>query len=99
MQPHWIIQCVEGCAFVLWATDEELRDIAPSDKTVGVKREVAKSPVAPDGWKLVPIYATADMSHAGHEYYQKSKKECGDFTPIGMYNAMLNASPDYIKGS
>ncbi|WP_226052680.1 hypothetical protein [Dickeya chrysanthemi] len=29
------IQCLEGCAFVQWATDEELRDIAPSDKSKG----------------------------------------------------------------
>jgi hypothetical protein len=61
--------------------------------------KVYTAPVITDGWKLVPIYATADMSHAGHEYYQKSKEECGDFTPTGMYNAMLNASPDYTKGN
>lgn len=50
-------------------------------------------PAIPAGWKLVPIEPTADMSHAGHDYYQKSKAEFGDFTPTGMYRAMLAAAP------
>ena len=56
-------------------------------------KRTANSPAIPDGWKLVPIEPTADMSHAGHDYYQKSKAEFGDFTPTGMYRAMLSAVP------
>ena len=47
----------------------------------------------PEGWKLVPVIADADMSHAGHMYYQQSKRDTGDFTPTGMFSAMIKASP------
>lgn len=56
-------------------------------------RVTANSPVIPAGWKLVPVEPTADMSHEGHDYYQKSKAEFGDFTPTGMYRAMLATAP------
>lgn len=50
-------------------------------------------PAVPEGWKLVPVIADADMSHAGHEYYQQSKRDTGDFTPTGMFSAMIKVSP------
>lgn len=52
-------------------------------------------PVIPDGWALVPFEPSTEMSCAGHVYYQKSTAEFGDFTPTGMYRAMLAAAPQH----
>lgn len=52
-------------------------------------------PVIPDGWAFVPFEPSTEMSSAGHVYYQKSKAEFGDFTPTGMYRAMLAAAPQH----
>jgi hypothetical protein len=47
----------------------------------------------PEGWKLTPKEADSEMSAAGHRYYRDSMKKYNDFTPTGMFAAMLAAAP------
>lgn len=42
---------------------------------------------------LVPEIPTTEQSAAGHQHYQKAMQDVGDFTPTGMYKAMLAAAP------
>lgn len=97
--PKHVIRCGKGYActeYNAWCGHEFINKwegwSAAMHNHSGDTTEKA-SPAIPAGWKLGPIEPTADMSHAGHDYYQKSKAEFGDFTPTGMYRSMFAAAP------
>ncbi|EFM0018487.1 hypothetical protein DI17_004354, partial [Escherichia coli] len=57
------------------------------------ERDALNSPVIPDGWVMAPVEPTFEMRSAGHKHFNAMIDTCGDFTPIGMYKAMIAAAP------
>lgn len=48
--------------------------------------------------QLVPFEVSSEISSAGHQYYQRSMENHGDFTPTGMFKAMRAVVPDTVPG-
>ena len=83
-----------------WAGELAAALIADRPDDVRVPGNIALSVIraalltAPPGYVLVPVEPTRAMISAGHVYYQASMDEVDDFTPRGMFNAMLAAAPE-----